>query len=288
MRVGFAGLGRMGAPMALNVARAGFDLTVWNRSAPKSRVVATKAGAKVAETPRELAGTTDAVVSMLADDDASDYVHLGEDGLFSASEGASTFISMGTVSPGHMRQLASEAGGRIVVDAPVSGSIDAARNGELQIMAGIEESKAGSIGPVLRSMGSNVIFMGGLGTGATMKLTVNLLIHGLNQTLAEALSLAEAAGIDITSAYDVIEGSAAAAPMLTYRKLQYLSEDESPVSFTLSLARKDVELALDLATELEVEMPQTRVNLTELRQAESKGLGMRDMAALLAYRRAMR
>lgn len=274
--------------MALNVARAGFDLTVWTRNASKSEALAAKAEASVAETPRELAGTTDVVVSMLADDDASADVHLGEDGLFSASEGATTFISMGTVSPGHIRRLAGEAGERIVVDAPVSGSIDAARNGELQIMAGIEKSRAGSIVPVLRSMGSNVILMGGLGAGATMKLTVNLLIHGLNQTLAEALSLAEAAGIDITSAYDVIEGSAAAAPMLTYRKLQYLSEDESPVSFTLSLARKDVELALDLAAELDVEMPQTRVNLTELRQAESKGLGMRDMAVLLAYRRAMR
>lgn len=288
MRVGFAGLGRMGALMALNVARAGFDLTLWNRSASKSKEVATKTGASVAETPRDMAGATDVVVSMLADDNASSIVHLGDDGLFSASEGASTFISMGTVSPGHMRQLASQAGGRTVIDAPVSGSIDAARDGELQIMAGIDKSSAGSIFPVLRSMGKDVIFMGHLGAGATMKLTVNLLVHGLNQTLAEALSLAEAAGIDITTAYQVIEGSAAAAPMLTYRKRQYLSEDESPVSFTLSLARKDVELALALAGDLNVDMPQTRVNFTELKQAEDTGLGMRDMAALLTYRRAMR
>jgi 3-hydroxyisobutyrate dehydrogenase len=134
-------------------------------------------------------------------------------------------------------------------------------------------------------MGNEIIFMGRLGAGAVMKLAVNLLIHGLNQTLAEALTLTEAAGIATEDAYRVIEGSAAGAPMLAYRKGQYLDEVGSPVSFALSLARKDVELALKLAERIGAEMPQTRVNFDQLRAAETEGFGERDMAALLAYRR---
>jgi 3-hydroxyisobutyrate dehydrogenase len=95
MKVGFAGLGRMGTPMAENVARAGFDLTLWNRGSSKAAGVAAETSAQVAGTPRQLAESTDVVISMLADDDASAQVHLEEDGLFAACHGASTFISMG-------------------------------------------------------------------------------------------------------------------------------------------------------------------------------------------------
>jgi len=121
-----------------------------------------------------------------------------------------------------------------------------------------------------------------------MKLAVNLLIHGLNQTLAEALTLAEGAGIPPADAYRAMEQSAAAAPMLEYRKPQYLDEAASPVSFALSLARKDVALALDLATELGTPMPQTRVNLQQLQDAETAGFGERDMASMVGYLRGAR
>lgn len=118
-----------------------------------------------------------------------------------------------------------------------------------------------------------------------MKLAVNMLIHGLNQTLAEALVLARAAGIEPALAYEVIEQSAAAAPMLSYRKPQYLNEAQSPVSFALSLARKDVTLAVDLAETLEVSMPQARLNLEQLTLAEAAGFGERDMGSLVSYLR---
>ena len=118
-----------------------------------------------------------------------------------------------------------------------------------------------------------------------MKLAINMLIHGLNQTLAESLTLAEAAGIPPADAYRAIEGSAAAAPMLGYRKPNYLDEVATPVSFALSLARKDVALALDLAAELDVPMPQTQLNLDQLKAAEAAGFGERDMASIVNYLR---
>jgi 3-hydroxyisobutyrate dehydrogenase len=285
-RVGFAGLGRMGRLMATNLADAGFALTVWNRSEAKAEELADRTGAAIAATPRELAESSEVVVTMLADDVASSRVHVGDDGLFSAAEGASHLLEMGTLSPRHVGELRAVAGDRVVViDAPVSGSIDAARDRRLMVMVGADEATAAPVVPVLEAMGSELVFLGAPGAGAVMKLAVNLLIHGLNQTLAEALSLAEGAGIDLGTAYSVMERSAAAAPMLHYRKPQYLAEDESPVSFALSLARKDVGLALEVAEGLGLELPQTRVNHDQLTAAEDAGFGGRDMAAMLAYRR---
>jgi len=282
-RVGFAGLGRMGAPMAANLARAGLLVALWNRSIEKAQQLADDIDSAVCATPRELAETSEVVITMLADDQASADVHLGGDGLFEAADGASYVIEMGTHSPSHIQELAAAAGERSVIDAPVSGSVDAARDAQLMIMVGAEEAAIEPIRPVLASMSREIICFGHLGAGATMKLAINLLIHGLNQTLAEALTLAEAAGIAPSAAYRAMEQSAAAAPMLTYRKPQYLNEAASPVSFALSLARKDVALALDLGEDLGVSMPQTQMNLDQLQAAEAGGFGERDMASILSY-----
>ena len=284
-RVGFVGLGRMGALMAANLGRAGFPLVLWNRSRAKVEQLALETNAEVCDTPRELAEGSDVVITMLADDHASDQVHRGADGLFAAEGGAHHLIEMGTLSPRHVRQLAADAGKRAVIDAPVSGSTDAARDARLMIMVGATEDAIEPVRPILAAMSREVVCLGTTGAGATMKLAINMLIHGLNQTLAESLTLAEAAGIPPADAYRAIEGSAAAAPMLGYRKPNYLDEVATPVSFALSLARKDVALALDLAAELDVPMPQTQLNLDQLKAAEAAGFGERDMASIVNYLR---
>lgn len=271
--------------MAANLAAAGFELTVWNRSAAKAEQLASSAGAAVATSPRDLAQTSDIVITMLADDRASAEVHHGRDGLFAATAGATHFVEMGTLSPSHVRTLASGAGERTVVDAPVSGSTDAAAKAHLMIMVGADDATIAPLRPVLEALGRDIICLGTCGSGATMKLAVNLMIHGLNEMVAESLMLAEAAGIEPATAYEALEKSAAAAPMLTYRKPQYLSEGSSPVTFSLSLARKDVAVALDLAHQLGVDMPQGRVNLAQLEAAEAAGWGEHDMAAVLSYLR---
>lgn len=287
MRVGFAGLGRMGTLMVPNLVEAGFEVTVWNRTAATAQRCGRHTGAAVSPTPRDLAERSDVVVTMLADDASSSLVHEGHDGLFSAVGGASHFLVMGTVSPGHVRSLAERAGGRTVIDAPVSGSVDAARDAQLMIMAGADDAQLDAVRSVLAALGRDVVCLGATGAGATMKLVVNMLIHGLNQTVAEALVLAEAAGLEPRAAYAVIEQSAAAAPMLRYRREQYLDEQAQPVSFALELAGKDVGLALDLAAQLGVRLPQTQLNLDHLRAAEADGFGDRDMASIVDYLRGM-
>ena len=211
MRVGLAGLGRMGAPMARNLAAAGFDLALWNRSGEKAQALAAEIGAQVAATPSDLAHQSDVVVTMLADDASSDAVHLGDDGLFAAA-GPRVLLEMGTMSPDHIGRLVEAApAGVQVIDAPVSGAVKAAEEAQLLIMAGCSATDAAPFSAVLEAMGRQTIFLGDPGRGAIMKLAVNSLIHGLNQTMAEALGLAEAGGIEAALAFDVIESSAAAA-----------------------------------------------------------------------------
>lgn len=281
--VGVAGLGRMGAAMVPNLSRAGASVVLWNRTRAKADELARQTGAAVCDTPRELAERCDVVITVLADDEAAEQVHHGDDGLFRADGGATHLVQMGTLSPRCIRRLASEAGNRTVIDAPVSGSVDAARGATLTILVGADEAVLDPVRPVLEALGSEILCLGAVGQGATMKLAVNMLIHGLNQTVAESLALSEAAGISTAVAYRAIERSAAAAPMLGYRKQLYLDERSAPVSFALTLARKDVALALDLADELGVTMPQTRCNRQQLDAAEAAGYGPRDMASMVDY-----
>lgn len=282
MRIGFAGLGRMGTPMARNLVRAGFSVTVWNRSPGKAEALADETGCAVALTPRDLAAASDVVLTMLADDPSSEAVHLGPDGLFT-TRGSRTFVEMGTMSPDHIAALAAAAPmGARVIDAPVSGATQAAEAAQLLIMAGCTGSEVAPLTSIFDALGKQVICLGATGAGAVMKLAVNSLIHGLNQTLAEALALTRAAGIDAPSAFDVIEASAAAAPMLSYRRPLYLDQAQD-VTFTVSLARKDMEITAALADRLGSAMPQGRVTLEHLKRAETLGYGPQDMAAIVRY-----
>ena len=284
MRVGFCGLGRMGAHMARNLSRAGFDLTLWNRSAHKADALAAELGCATAPTPRALSDAADVVITMLADDPSSEAVHFGPDGLFVGA--AHSYVEMGTMSPDHIHHLAQDAPeGTRVIDAPVSGATQAAADAQLVIMAGCTPEAAAPLGPLFDAIGKETLCLGQTGSGAVMKLAVNALIHGVNQTLAEAMTLAEAAGIAPEAAFDVIEASAACAPMLKYRRPLYLNEGAHDVTFTVALARKDMEVTADLARQLGTAMPQGLSTLDILKQAEAEGFATRDMASILTYMR---
>lgn len=284
MRVGFVGLGRMGAHMARNLSRAGFELTLWNRSPEKSDALAAELGCATAPSPGALSDAVDVVITMLADDPSSDAVHFGADGLFSG--GAQTYVEMGTMSPDHIQRLVQGVPeGACVIDAPVSGATQAAADAQLLIIAGCTPQEASPLAPLFYAMGKETLYLGHAGNGAVMKLAVNSLIHGINQTLAEAMSLAEAAGIEPEAAFDVIEASAACAPMLKYRRPLYLDEAAHEVTFTVALARKDMEVTADLARKLGTHLPQGLSTLDILRQAEADGYATRDMASILTYMR---
>jgi 3-hydroxyisobutyrate dehydrogenase len=191
---------------------------------------------------------------------------------------------MGTMSPDHIADLVTRAPqGVTVIDAPVSGATQAARDAQLLIMAGCDAETGAPVGPLLDAMGRQTVFLGRAGAGAVMKLGVNMLIHGLNQTLAEALALTRAAGIPRDAAFDVIEASAAAAPMLSYRKPLYLDDATGDVTFTVGLARKDMAVTAALADRLGVALPQGTVTLAQLEEAIAHGYGERDMAAIVPF-----
>ena len=192
---------------------------------------------------------------------------------------------MGTLSSTLVSELAAKATicNQCFIDAPVSGATQAAADAELLIMAGATELDNTVLCSVFSAIGRKTIWLGTTGKGALMKLVVNLLIHGLNQTLAEALTLATHSGIDAEDAYDVIENSAAAAPMLKYRRGLYLDEHAHDVSFTVELAAKDVALALELAQRQGVNMPQTSANLAVLKEAIASHYGERDMASVFNF-----
>lgn len=275
----------MGQHMARNLINAGHALTVWNRSPEKAAKFARQFGCAVVDTPAQLMASSEVVVTMLADDAASHQVHLGPDGLF-AEKGAQILIEMGTMSPDHMNALVTAAPkGVQVIDAPVSGATQAAQNATLMIMAGCSAQESAVIAPLFDAMGREVIYLDRSGAGVIMKLAVNSLIHGINQTLAEAMTLAEAAGIAPAQAFDVIEASAACAPMLKYRRPLYLDEASNDVTFTVALARKDMEVTAALARAYGTAMPQGTATLQKLMDAEAAGYGARDMAAMLAFMR---
>lgn len=285
MRIGFAGLGRMGRPMARNLAAAGYELLVWNRSEGPAEMLAHETGCGVARSPADLSEASDIVVTMLADDAASEAVHLGPSGLFAAA-GPRAVVEMGTVSPDHIAALVAAApDGMCIVDAPVSGATQAAADAQLLVMAGCSEETARDLDLPFEALGRRTHFLGAAGRGASMKLAVNAMLHGLNQTLAEALVLAEASGIGTEAAFDVIAGSAAGAPMLGYRRQLYLDEAAHEVSFTVSLAAKDMMLAAALAERLGTPMPQGAVTLDVLCRAELAGFGERDMASVVSFNR---
>ena len=285
MRVGFAGLGRMGLHMARNLADAGHELMLWNRTSAIAQSLADELNCSAAATPRALADQVDIVVTMLADDPASDVVHLGADGLFFGLR-AKYYIEMGTMSPDHIGDLvASAPEGVTVIDAPVSGSTQAAEAAQLLIMAGCMDATAKPLMSVFDAIGRHVICLEKTGAGAVMKLAVNAMIHGINQNFAEAMTLAVASGIAPERAFDVIEASAACAPMLKYRRPLYLNETAHDVTFTVALARKDMAAAADLAHAKGVPLPQGEITLSILNKAMNAGFADRDMASILNYMR---
>lgn len=280
--VAFLGLGLMGRPMAENLAEAGHDLVVWNRTAAKAERFAGERGATAAASPAEAAAKADVVVSMLADDAALIDCYERPDGVLSTLREDAVAVDMSTVAPETVQRLRDKAvaRGAEYVDAPVSGSVAAATAGSLTIMAGGEAEAVEKARPVLSSVGEPVIHVGPSGAGSRMKLAVNSIVHGLNGVVSEALVLAERSGIAREAAYAVFLNSAVAAPFVQYRQGAFERPDEVPVAFRLTLAAKDLRLALALGANVGAELPQTLRNLEVLNRAVDAGLGDRDESAV--------
>jgi 3-hydroxyisobutyrate dehydrogenase/2-hydroxy-3-oxopropionate reductase len=253
-----------------------------NRTRDRAEKVASATGAEVTDTAREAVAGADIVVVSLADDAAARSVYSAPDGLAAGLREGAVVLETSTLAPSTVRELAPpvENRGATLLDTPVSGSVALVERGELTIMVGGDPAALERARPVLDILAARVFRLGGQGAGSTMKLVVNSALHGLNQALAEALVLAEKAGVARTDAYEVFTASALGAPFVQYKRDAYERPDEAPAAFTLDLVAKDLALIADLAAEVGARVDQLAANRRIVEAALEAGLGERDMSAL--------
>ncbi len=281
--IAFLGLGAMGAPMAENLAAAGFALRVWNRSRARAEPFAAK-GATVCASPAEAVRGARFVVSMVADDDATRAVMLGPDGVVAAAAPGTTIVDSSTNSPAMSREVARAAAARGVahLDAPVSGSIAQARGRELVFMVGGPKAAFDAAGPLFAAMGRMARRMGDSGTGATIKLVNNMLSGTMNAAIAEAMSVALAAGLDAEGVREIL-GEGAAGSRLVKTKIPKMAAGDFSPQFQLGLMEKDLRYFLALAQELDRPVPVAALVRSQMQAARRAGLGGQDVSAIYAY-----
>jgi 3-hydroxyisobutyrate dehydrogenase-like beta-hydroxyacid dehydrogenase len=274
----------MGGAMVGTLRRAGFDVVAWNRDRGKCDAVARTSGADVAESAAQAVSAADVALTSLADDAAVEAVYAD------AKEGfhdGQVVLEMGTIAPETVRAIEPvvRERGASLLDAPVSGSVPVVERGELLIMVGGDGEALERARPVLEALSSKILHVGELGAGATVKLAVNALVHGLAVALSESLVLAERAGVERSAAYEVFASGAAGAPFVLYKRPAFERPDETPVAFSLDLVAKDLDLILALAERVGAPMPQAASNRDEVRRALAAGMSGNDMSALAEYLR---
>ncbi|MET0771686.1 MAG: NAD(P)-dependent oxidoreductase [Candidatus Limnocylindrales bacterium] len=279
-RVGFCGMGTMGAAMAANVARAGFPLTVWNRTPGRAQLPVSLGGTEAA-TPRALAAASDIVVVCVSDSPDVEQVLFGPDGV---AEGAATgdlVIDCSTISPAVTRDLAARLAqqGVAMVDAPVSGGSEGAQKGTLTIMVGGDATDVERARPVLASMGANITHMGPIGAGQATKAVNQVILCGSYLGVAEGIVLAIKAGLDPEQVVAALSGGAARSWVLENRSGRMIADDY-PLGFRIALHLKDLGIALDLAREVGASLPVAALASQIEAGLVSKGHGDDDNAAL--------
>jgi 3-hydroxyisobutyrate dehydrogenase-like beta-hydroxyacid dehydrogenase len=286
-RVAVLGAGNMAGAMVGTLRRSGFDVAVWNRTLARAEAVAKAHGATTAPTASSAAEGADVVLSSLADDEAVLATYLGDQGAASGCGPRQVVLEMSTIAPGTVLRVGEAVGSRgaAFLDAPVSGSVPTVEKGELTIMVGGDAAGLERARPVLDALAAKVFHVGALGAGATVKLAVNALVHAIDVGLSEALVLAEKAGVGRSAAYDVFAGGAAAAPFVLYKRPAFEHPEGAPLTFTLDLMAKDLDLILSLARDVGASMGQAERNHELVERALTAGFSGRDMSAVAEYLR---
>lgn len=282
-RVGFIGLGVMGAPMSRNLLRAGYDLVVYNRSSRSAQTLAS-AGATVAQSPREVAASAQIIVTMLPDGPDVESVVSGDQGIFAGARPGALWIDMSTISSSVARGLADAARGHGIdaLDAPVSGGDVGAEQGSLSIMVGGSEDAFERALPIFEILGKTIRRCGPSGAGQVVKACNQIVVALVIEAVSEALVLGELSGIAPEVILDVLGGGLAANRVMEVRRRNFLEHDFEP-GFRVDLHRKDLRLALDTAREHGVPLPMTAAVEQMFVSLNSAGLGDRDHTSLLAF-----
>src|ERR1700676_3124646 len=254
-RVGFIGLGLMGRPMAANLLKAGYEVTVWNRTASRADDLVAQ-GAKRAATTREVAAASEVVFTIVSDPPARESVLWGSDGVFAGLRRGSVLVDSSTVSPALERRAAAAAAaqGAEFLEAPVTGGTWGAEKGELVFMVGGEAATLKRVEPILGVLGKKWFHLGPHGAGQTVKLAMNAILALEVEALAEALGLVTAAGLEGEKLVEVLQSSMGRSPLLDIKSQNMLKAEYKP-SFPLRLMLKDLGLALELAKQVGITMP---------------------------------
>ena len=280
-KIGFVGLGIMGYLMALNLIKAGYSVTVWNRSPEKCDDLAA-GGAAVAQTPAEVAATCDITIAMLADPQACLDVALGENGIAAGMSSGKGYVDVSTVDAATAARVAEaiRAKGAMFLEAPVSGSKGPAQQGQLVFLTAGDKELFDAALPLLDVMGKASFFLGEVGAGARMKLVVNMVMGSMMSALAEGITLAESSDLDTKQLIEVLGLGAMACPMFAL-KGPAMVDGKYPTAFPLKHQQKDLRLALELAQEVGKHVPVAAAANGEFEAAMGQGLGDADFSAVL-------
>lgn len=280
-KIGFIGLGTMGAPMASNLLDQGYTLTVYNRTASKADALVKK-GAQAARTPREAAIDQDVVITMVSDDASIAKVYEGADGVLAGISTGTTVIDCSTISPALSRELGekvAELGGSFL-DAPVTGSSPAAIDGTLVFMVGGSAETVEAQQDVFATMGKKVLYMGESGSGSVAKLAHNTIVGINNLALIEGFSIASKSGLPADKFLELVQlGSAGSkAAELKGRKI---IEHNFENQFSLSLMLKDLKLASSLTDNASIPTPMLNLAKSLFQAGQTEGFGDEDLSSVV-------
>jgi 3-hydroxyisobutyrate dehydrogenase len=279
-RIGFVGLGTMGAAMAANLARAGHVVTAWNRT-PGRAPELDDLGIARADSPAAAAAASDVVVVCVSDTPDVEAVLFGDGGVAVGARSGSLVIDCSTIAPGTTRDFAARlgAGGVALVDAPVSGGSEGARKATLSIFVGGEAADVERARPVLGALGTTITHVGPIGSGQAVKAVNQVILAGTYLGVAEGIVLAMKAGLDVDQVVGALGGGAAQSWVLANRSGRMLANDY-PLGFKVALHRKDLGIALELAEETGASLPVSELAAQLEDGLVADGHGDDDMSAL--------
>ena len=280
--VGFVGLGIMGSLQAANLAKAGYELTVFNRTRERAEKWAAKHGGTVAGSPREVAERSDVVITMVVDGPQVKQMILGEDGALEGARDGTLFVDMSTIAPATARELAEtlSAQGHAFVDAPVTGSSPKAEAGTLTIMVGGAEEDVARARPLFEVMGEKIVHAGEAGQGQSVKVLSQGVTAVNCATLAQAIAVGRKIGLDLDALLEVMTGGSSDSTMRELKGRPMLEHDFTPL-FKLEHMLKDVQLCLEESRGAGSSFPFAALAGELYSAGVGRGLGQEDFGAVL-------
>ena len=282
-QIGFVGLGIMGKPMAKNLLKAGYSLTVYDvRAEPVEELVTD--GASMASSSREVSQVTDTIITMLPDSADSERAILGENGVLEGAKAGSIIIDMSSIAPLVSQKIAAEAAGKSVemLDAPVSGGEPGAVAGTLAIMVGGKQEIFDQCLPILNSVGRSVVRVGDVGAGNFVKLANQIIVAANIEAVGEAFALAQKAGIDPELVFQAIRGGLAGSAVMEAKAPMIMDRNFNP-GFRIRLHQKDLHNALLTGKDLGVPLPVTGLVQQMLGALMNQGKGDNDHSAIVNF-----